>query len=163
MKWICFSFLSIILSSCFQSVKFDSKPKLEFESFEVLNDSSAVINLTFEDGEGDIGLNQGDTLAPYDPNSRYHYNMYLVYMEKKDNGGWDVGLNFDGDSIIFNTRLLPVYTGKPKGIKGTIQYALEAPYYNVFSAESDTFKYRIQIIDRALNESDWIETQPQFN
>jgi len=153
------SFLAalFLLSGCFKKENYSSVPKITFQSFQILGDSAKII-LSFQDGEGDIGLDPSETSAPYDINSKYHYNLYLVYYEKKDNGGWQPGLDLNGDTIIFRNRLRPIYTGKPKSIKGTIEYTIEPIFYNQFSSENDTIKYRIQLIDRALNESDWIES-----
>jgi hypothetical protein len=132
---------------------------IKFLDFTPTGDS-AVIRIEFTDGEGDIGLKESDTLSPYGLSSKFHFNLYLVYYEKVDGMGWQVGKDFNGDSIVFRNRMLPVYTGKPKSIDGIIEYKLEPFYYNFGSVDSDTIKYRIQLIDRALNESDWIETQP---
>ncbi len=159
MKWILLVIIGISLTACFKSEEFPSVPEIEFVSFEPMGDS-AVITLNFQDGEGDIGLLESDTLSPYDIASKYYYNLYLEYFEKTDDNGWQIGKDFNGDSIVFKTRIQPVYSGKPKGIKGVIEYTLEPFYFNPFSSDSDTIKYRIQLIDRALNESDWIETQP---
>ncbi len=152
---IClFSFLT----GCFKKENYGSTPIIEFQSFTIIGDS-ARLNISFKDGEGDIGLNPDQTAAPYDINSKYHYNLYLEYYEKKDNGGWQPGLDLSGNPIVFRNRLRPIYDGKPKSIKGTIEYTIEPIFYNQFSTESDTIKYRIQLIDRALNESEWIETE----
>lgn len=150
-------FLGSILSSCFKKEDFASTPEIEYKSFEILGDS-ARISFSFKDGEGDIGLNPDQTAAPYDLSSKYHYNLYLVYYEKKDVGGWQVGTDLNGDSIVFRNRLRPIYDGKPKSIKGTIDYTIEPIFYNELSTDNDTIKYKIQLIDRALHESKWIET-----
>lgn len=148
-----------LLTACFKKNNFPSQPSLEIVSFEAKGDS-AVLTMDFKDGEGDIGLNPADTLPPYDVSSKYYYNLYLVYYEKVDGEGWQVGLDPDGNEIQFKTRLLPVYEGKPKSIEGRIAYTIEPIYYNLLSPDNDTIKYRVQLIDRALNESDWVETQP---
>ncbi len=158
MKKSVVAFLILLLAtSCFKKDKFSSTPKITFESFTILGDSAKVV-FSFEDGEGDIGLTSSETNSPYNIESKYYYNLYLEYYEKKDNGGWKPGLDLNGDTIVFKNRLLPIYTGKAKSISGTIEYTIEPLYFNQFSLESDTIKYRIQVIDRALNESNWIET-----
>ena len=148
----------LLLASCFKKNKFPSTPKISFGSFEILGDSARLV-FSFEDGEGDIGLESDQIATPYDLNSFYYYNLYLVYYEKKDVGGWQPGTDLNGDSIVFANRLRPIYNGKEKSVSGTIEYTIEPIFYNLVSNDSDTIKYRILLIDRALNKSNWIETQ----
>ncbi len=147
----------ISLNSCFKKQVYGETPVIEFVDFVQLGDS-AKLSFSFQDGEGDIGLSDDQILAPYDPASRYYYNVYMVYYEKDDVNGWEVGKDINGDSIIFKNRIKPIYIGKPKGLKGKIVATIEPIFYNLFSSESDTIKYKIQLIDRALHASEWIET-----
>ena len=159
MKKAILGFLVVLLAArCFKKNKFPSTPKIEFESFAITGDSAKLI-FSFEDGEGDIGLSNENVAPPYDLESFYYNNLYLVYYEKKDNGGWQPGTDSNGDSIVFANRLKPIYDGKIKSISGTIEYTIEPIFYNLLSTDGDTIKYRILLIDRALNKSNWIETQ----
>lgn len=155
MKWI-FLLCVLGLTACFKKNKYPSTPQLYFEKFTPTGDSASIV-LRFEDGEGDIGLSPEETAAPYNVGSKYEYNLYLIYYEKV-NGKFVVGKDFNGDSIVFKNRLRPVYEGKEKSISGKITYTLSPYYYNFLSTDSDTIQYRIQLIDRALNESEWITT-----
>lgn len=154
---ICLMLL-VALSACFKQKKFSETPAVQFLEFTRSNDS-AKMTLAFQDGEGDIGLAEDQMDAPYDPGSRYYYNLYMVYYEKDDVLGWIPGKDFNGDSIVFKNRILPVYQGKKKGIEGKIIANIEPLFYNPFSSQSDTIKYRIQLIDRALHESKWVESE----
>ena len=149
--------LLLILSSCFKKDDFSSTPAIEFQSFDILGDS-AKITISFQDGEGDIGLEPDQLSPPFDVNSTYHYNLFLKYYEKVDGQGWQPGLDLSGEPIVFRNRLRPIYTGKPKSIKGTIEYTIEPIFYNQLSTDNDTIKYEIMLVDRELNESEWIET-----
>ncbi len=153
-----FLLLSTALTACFKKKKFSEIPSIQFIEFTRSNDS-AKMTLAFQDGEGDIGLEEDQMEAPYNPESRYYYNLYMVYYEKDDVLGWIPGTDFNGDSIVFKNRILPVYHGKEKGIEGKIIADIEPLFYNPFSTQSDTIKYRIQLIDRALHESQWIESE----
>lgn len=155
--WLLLGMIFLLVSSCFKKEDFSSVPEIQYQSFLILGDSARV-TFSFQDGEGDIGLEPEQTSPPYDVNSEFHYNLILEYCEKKDNGGWQPGTDLNGDPIVFRNRLRPVYDGKPKSIKGTIEYTIEPIFYNQLSMDNDTIKYRIQIIDRALNKSNWIET-----
>ena len=50
-----------------------------------------------------------------------------------------------------------VVKGKSRGIKGTMDVIM-GDFYNPFSDQNDTIMYRIQLIDRALNESNLLWT-----
>ena len=146
------------LSSCFKKEEYPIEPIITYDSFMVVDDS-AQITFNFTDGNGDIGLNDYDTIAPYNIDSEFHYNLYIHYFEKNDQTGWTEGLDLDGNPIIFRYRIEPINTkGKTKGIKGKMDIDLGNLYYNPLSNQSDTVKYSIQLIDRALNKSNIIES-----
>lgn len=150
--------LTFVMASCLKPEKFPPEPSIGFKSFDILSDS-ANLTITFQDGDGDIGLDEGDTIAPYDTSSIYHFNLFAQYWEKDDALGWIQGLDFLGNPIEFKYRT-PIITpsGQNKALKGEIQMTLEPFFYNLGSTESDTIKYRIMLVDRALNESNWVET-----
>lgn len=153
-----------LLSSCLKPVSYPDEPELHSATYTKLGDS-LLLSFEFTDGDGDVGLNAGDTVSPYDPGSFFHYNVYVEYFEMMD-GEWvkgrldPAGNNFPtADTINFQYRiknLTPI--GQNKTLKGTINITIEAPYYNPISNHNDSIKYRISLIDRALNISNLIET-----
>ena len=153
--------VSLALNSCFKKEDYPLEPFVEFETFvQEGNSGKAQITFNFTDGDGDIGLLEGDTLETYDKDGPYYYNFILTYFEKDDTLGWVQGKNIEGDPIILSFRLKPVLDYSiTKGIKGTISYDFDF-YYNLFSDQSDTIKYEFQVIDRALNFSNTGETDP---
>lgn len=154
-----FSFLAIalLLSSCFKNEEYPDEPIISDPIFAFSGDS-AQLTFSFTDGDGDIGLAPEDTLEPYNPESYYHYNLYVDYYEKDDVEGWKKGEDLDGNPIIFKYRLKPIVVkGKARGIKGTMDVTM-VNFSNPFSSQSDTIKYTIKLIDKALNESNVIET-----
>ena len=150
--------LTFVLMSCLKPEKFPPEPEIGYKSFVILSDS-AKLTVTFQDGDGDIGLNDSDTNAPYDTSSIYHYNLFAQYWEKDDVLGWVQGTVL-GDPIEFRYRT-PIITptGQNKALKGEIEMTLEPLYYNITSSQSDTIKYKIMLVDRALNESNWVDTE----
>lgn len=153
------SFMLLLLGSCFKSEEFPVIPIISEPEFVFSNDS-ARLSFSFTDGDGDIGLSPEEIQAPYNAESYYYYNLYLDYYEKDDVEGWQRGRDLAGDSIVFQYRLKPIIVkGKARGIKGTMDVAI-VNFFNPFSDQSDTIKYSIKLIDRALNESNVIETQP---
>jgi len=149
----------LVLQSCFKKEEYPIEPVISFDSFTVVNDS-ATLTINFTDGDGDLGLKVSDTLPPYDINSEFHYNIYVNYFEKDDQIGWTEGLDLDGNPIILKYRMKPIITkGKAKGIKGKIEIGIGTLYYNQLSNQSDTIKYNIQLIDKALNKSNLIYSE----
>ena len=70
------------------------------------------------------------------------------------------GNNFPtADSIVFAFRVENITpTGQNKALKGDVDIILEPSYYNHNSHHSDSIKYEITLIDRALHVSNTIET-----
>ncbi len=68
---LLFSLLILILfSSCFEPEEFPETPRIEFESINYIERDgldSLILSFSFEDGDGDLGLNDdvNDLLAPY--------------------------------------------------------------------------------------------------
>lgn len=154
----------IFLYSCLKPISYPVEPVLESVTYATIGDS-LLISVSFTDGDGDIGLNPSDTLEPFDQESFFHYNLYLEYYELM-NGNWvqgrldPSGNNFPtADSIVFQYRiknLTPI--GQNKTLKGVINVTIESPFYNPNSNHNDSIKYRVRLIDRALNISNYVET-----
>lgn len=155
----------VMLSSCLKPVSYPDEPELQSVTYEKMGDS-LLISIEFTDGDGDVGLDANDTISPFNQNSFYHYNLYIEYYEMMD-GEWvkgrddPSGNNFPtGDTINFQYRianLTPI--GQNKTLKGTINVTLAPLYYNFISNHNDSIKFRISLIDRALNFSNYIETE----
>ena len=150
----------ISLASCFPKNNFPPEPEIDFRSFTPLGDS-AQLAFNFTDGDGDIGLDPGEVNPPYDTSSFYHFNLYVTYYEK-NNGVWAPGLDLDGDSVVFKYRVKNFdAVRREEGLEGYMTVFLAPFYYNPISPNSDTIRYNIVLIDRALNESN-VLTTPEF-
>jgi hypothetical protein len=139
-----------LLSSCRPDVEYPVEPKIEFLSFTSFEDDSAHLIFTFQDGDGDIGLSQDEILEPYD------FNVFLTYSERQ-NGEW---VDFVFDEIGYNYRIPVLNPGwKEKSLEGEVKITL-IPYFNGgATALSDTFKWSGYMKDRALHESNSMETE----
>ncbi len=158
-----FSVLGVLLliTSCFKREEYPVEPVISNPVFAFSGDS-ARLTFDFTDGDGDLGLALGDTIAPFDPNSFFHYNLYLDYFEKDDVNGWQRGIDLEGNPISFKYRIKPIeIKGRARGIRGTIDVDI-INFANPFSDQSDTIRYEIKLIDKALNESNQIETEDIF-
>ncbi len=160
-----FVFLMLI-ASCSKKEDLPDVPYISFVQSELVFNPDlgiydrAVLVFSYEDGNGDIGLTGADTIPPYD------YNLLVDFYELQ-NGVWKkiVLRWYDPESLKWDTLnmngRIPVLTpeGNYKGIKGEIYDTVFA--YN-FNSAFDTVKYRISILDRALNQSNFIESEPIF-
>ena len=160
----------LVYSSCRRFEDFPDEPVIKYNNFLLENDietgvtQRGVLIITYTDGDGNIGLAPGDTLPPFNYGSKYYYNMIITYYEMH-HGEWEetplVYWNAEDqefDTLTFNARI-PVLTplSGNQAIKGFIQDTLFL--YNPLSKkEYDTIKFGVSIIDRALNESNTVET-----
>jgi len=150
MKWfskivVLTAITSVILSSCTKTSCNEDVPTIEFSKFEQFDDKTAKLIVTFKDCNGDIGLNQADSIEPF------QYNFFMEYFEKQ-NGAW---VNIK-PLIPYYYRIPILYDGSDESVEGDIEISL-ASYYNPYS-NYDTIKFQIHIMDRALNESNLVET-----
>ncbi len=144
--------------------KFPDEPVIELKGTMVggnfAKDTVAIISLGYTDGDGDIGLQDGDSAAPFNYGSEYFYNLWVWYYAKI-NGQWTKVKNPispTNDTINFHERL-PVITpkGRNKWISG--QLDLMVPAYP-FGLNYDTVRYSLQLVDRKLRKSNLIFTEP---
>lgn len=170
-KIILFSVLiASVNNGCTKFETFPIEPVIEYQDFVLLiNEESGksergIIKFTYTDGDGDLGLSSADTLPPFDFAGDYYYNMIIRYFERQNGKFVEVPLlvfNTETqtyDTSTFNSRF-PVLTPSSgnMNIKGLF---IDTVYvYNPFS-EFDTIKFKVSIYDRALHQSNEIETPP---
>jgi hypothetical protein len=167
---ILFVLIAFILgfASCKKVKKFSEIPRIEYLNFEKIYNPDlgiferGVLSFSFEDGDGDIGLNNNDTFPPYDPSSKYHYNLIITYFEMQNGELVEVPILWynpqteEFDTLTQSARipnLTPV--GTNKAINGEIYDTLFI--YN-FNSSFDTIKFEAYIYDRALRQSNTIVT-----
>lgn len=141
----------VLLSACLKTEEFPKEPHIAFKSYEQYADS-ARLTISFTDGDGDIGLNQGDTLAPYNPGSFWYHNFFVDYYKKLD-GEWQLQ--------VFSLPLyyrVPVITptGQNKSLQGDISVKIASQVLP--QIPGDTIKFSVRIADRALNLSNTVYT-----
>lgn len=161
--------IGTVVFSCRKFEEFPDIPAITYSDFIVLMNTQTgitergVLEFSYTDGDGDLGLDKGDTLPPFDKTSEYYYNLIIKYYEKQYGVFVEVPLlswNTDSsyyDTLTFNSRF-PVLTPESGNlaIKGVFQDTLFI--YNPLS-EFDTIKFKAYIVDRALNKSNEIETE----
>ena len=170
MKRVFFILLAtVLLTACQEKMDYPIEPRITYQGMAyVINADSTltgevVVSIGYTDGDGDLGLDDADTLYPFGPNDPHYYNLIIDYMK------WD-GTQFvetpllswnqqtqSYDTMSFNARFKRlVFNDEEKPISGTIDYRMMV--YNPLSPD-DTVKFRIHLIDRALHESNTIETE----
>ncbi len=166
---ICFLVLIPLLAASCRKPKCDEVvPAIAFKEFRQYKNAqgntldSAKIIVTFKDCDGDIGLEEGDTLTPFDTASDYYYNFTLKYFEMV-NGAWKGCPDDKMDSCYFRYRL-PKLTpeGQSKILEGEFGITISPFYFNFMSPNSDTIKYEVRLYDRELHESNVVETPMIF-
>jgi len=153
--------ITVLLSSlsCKKIESLPEIPSISFNSF-ILKDTTDVLGnegkigeliFDFEDGDGDIGLIQPDSLSVDSTN----FNLFFTLFGKIDGEFIEVSEN-DLETPL-NYRIPYIEKeGQNKALIGEIQVDF---IYLLF--EYDTIKYSFFIVDRALHKSN-VETTPEI-
>jgi len=154
-KFTCFIILfCIFLAACKKPVQYSEIPEIKFISFEHLSSKDGLLTYYFQDGDGDLGLDETDTDSPFDTTSVYYYNFFCDYYEKQN------GIFVKIDSIdvegklkpfILNARFPRLSKLSDESINGEIYHKMEP--YRVDDSQFDTVKLVFYIVDRALHHS----------
>ena len=154
-KWWIFFFCTVLAAGCVHREHYSEVPHIEFVRLEKLDDGTGRDNqanlvIAFQDGDGDIGLSSRDTTGPFAPDSAYYYNFFIDFIEKQ-HGEWVV-VETPGTH---NARVPYLSEAVPESIEGELTILTDI---NNPSSPYDTIKLRCHIVDRALHESNIIET-----
>ncbi len=148
--------LILVLNACQKKEDYPDTPQIEFLNFTKIQngssiDNKGILSLYFTDGDGNIGLAEGDTNAPFNVGSPYYYNFYINYYEKQKGNLVLVALPSPQ-----HARIPPIVgTGDNKPTKGTLDIEL---FINNYSSPYDTILFEAWIYDRNLNQSNIIRT-----
>jgi len=156
--WVLF-IMALLLPSCIKEENYSIIPEIWYDNmtlvYNSVNDpypSKGILAITFQDGDGDIGLRARDTFPPFNKEGEYYYNYVIRYFEKRDTGWAEVILNPP-----YSARLPMLnmgYEGKP--IKGLIVDTLQMDP----APDFDTIRFEMFIYDRALHKSNVVSTPP---
>jgi hypothetical protein len=147
----------LLFGSCKKQVKYSKIPAIEFESIRVVRNQlnplsyvygdSVIVNIKYQDGDGDLGLANLDTSAADD--------NYIMNVYKQINGVFSP-LIFDPS---FNGKFPKLTTDNSVGpIDGVLSRSVFMEYSAPLVAYNDTLIFEITIYDRAGNESNTIRT-----
>jgi hypothetical protein len=147
--------LLFLAAGCMKKQSYPDTPQIGLNSFTLIFDSAAyakqgVLSVSFTDGNGDIGLSEGDTLSPYERTGPYYYNFVISYFEKQNGIFKPIPL-----TPPFSGRIPILSPGDPgKAIKGDIVDTLLMNPMPVY----DTVKFEVFLYDRALHKSNTLST-----
>lgn len=150
-------FISGSIYSCKKDNVYPIEPEIEFSEVNYIQGFQDTVDIviSFTDGDGDIGLDQGDTLSPYNnnPSNYYYSNFYLNYFENID-GVWEEYTPIDTNANPVGYRIPNITPqGQNKSLKGIIQVGLR-----MSPVLPDSFYVEIVLIDRALHISNVVES-----
>ena len=174
-KTLLIAFISSLVFSCVGEPDYSFVPEIGFHNIQVITTSSpdilgnvskrdsVIISIDFKDGDGDLGFSEddykalikktGDSVKTIDVNILVAKNGKFI----KSNPTEKIGGNLKGFRFKQGT--------KAGAIEGVIDYSTSFGYSNFdkipgLTGKSDTVKFTVQIIDRALNKSNITETIP---
>jgi hypothetical protein len=154
-RYIHFLFISVtllVLGSCIKEKQFPPQPLIKFDRFNTFGNDSADCYITFQDGDGDIGIPESDITSPDDLRMKYLY---------KDQTGTFVPVDSSFGTPQFDTLFysyrVPNITpdGQYKALDGEIKIKLRAA--PIFGPH-DVVKFEITLTDRAGNKSNVVST-----
>ncbi|MBC7893682.1 MAG: hypothetical protein H7Y12_15800 [Sphingobacteriaceae bacterium] len=158
--------LLLLLASCLKEPDFSDVPSISFGGFDhrILTTpdrlgnrvprDSVVVLVDFQDGDGDLGITTEEFQGKGDPKLK-GVNNYIVRVMRKTRTGFVEVF----PQVPFNSFYPPL---KPDGRRGPIEGTLR--FSQIFFGSTapkplkDTLKFQIRILDRALHESNVIET-----
>lgn len=145
----------LVTTSCMKQEHYPDVPEIEFSNWVSIFDTgqyakTGALTILFRDGNGDIGLNPGDTFPPYNKDGQYYYNYVINYFEKQN--GTFVKIDLYPPFSARIPFLTPDYPNK--AIKGIIVDTLGLNPKPVF----DTIRFELFIYDRGLNKSNVVTT-----
>lgn len=157
------------LDACHKFEKFPDEPVISYNRFILLINPTngiterGVLEFSYTDGDGDLGLSDSDTDPPFNFGGDYYYNLIIKYYEKQNGVFVEVPLlSWNPDSLFYDTLTFngrfPELTPQSGNlsIKGVFQDTVFI--YNPLS-DFDTIKFKAYIYDRALHKSNEIETE----
>jgi hypothetical protein len=153
--------LSLPLAGCSdQEIGFSDVPAIELvrvEQFKDVKGKDSILAITFsyKDGDGDIGLTDGDTFPPFHAGSLYQYNLLVEIWEYSEGRRIPI-LDPGNDTMNFSRRIPDLQpTGKIKEISGDITVRYDSRPLILYP---DTIQCELTLADRSLNLSNTIRT-----
>jgi len=144
----------LYITSCVKEKNFPPEPKIEFLKYVKYGLDSADCIISFKDGDGDIGIKQGDTITKND--------FMMKYLYKGLDGEFHPFDLIDTTPAVMDTFFIsyriPYLTpdGQYKALDGEIKAKLRVP--PLYVPGHTVVKFEIFIRDRAGHVSNRVQT-----
>lgn len=143
-----------VLPSCVKEKEFPTTPAIKFLHYDAYTPDSADCVISFTDGDGDIGILEGDATTPNDFQLKYLYKDTTDGLFKPFDA---IDSTLAMDTLFYSYRV-PNLTpdGQYKALDGEIRAKLRAApiYYPLHTI----VKFEIMLRDRAGNYSNRVMT-----
>lgn len=156
-KLLVFIGIIAVLFSCEPEEKYPIVPFIKYLALDKIAndlgyDYKANLKFYFEDGDGDLGLDDTseDMRPPFDASSIYHYNFFINYYEKQN--GTFVKVDLPAEQ---NARIPRLSSSTPESIDGEISIEI---FINNFTSTYDTIRFEFFVVDRELHHSNTVTT-----
>lgn len=170
-----FGAVTVLFSTCKKSEIYSEIPAIEFKSYYFTVDTTGGVTdtllgivISYKDGDGDIGLDIRDTFPPFNSipvsgkeTNKYYNNLYWEYqaLNPLTNLFEPVIKPNSTDTLIFQNRVENITPdGKHKAIRGDIDWQNSIPRLIDYPDMPRTVKLKVRIYDRALHESNTVES-----
>jgi hypothetical protein len=137
-------------------------PEIEMGSVRIYKnrlgkDSMVILKINYKDGDGDLGLNESDSLPPFNFGNIGFYNLKIDYKVWENNTWKKIIIPQTNDTVQFHQRFLRLNnTDKAKTVLGTMEIRIPAsPYPGI---KPETIQLSCQMTDRKLHYSNPITT-----
>jgi hypothetical protein len=153
MKQFAYVVVVLVLSACSKNETLPTTPSIELKNFTNYNNDSADCIISFKDGDGDIGIVEGDTASDDDLKMKYLY---------KDTSGVFLPYDFTFNTPTFDTLYysyrVPDVAGHvaKNGLEGDIKIKLRSS--PLFNPKHSVVKFEIRLTDRAGHKSNIVTT-----
>ena len=149
-----FLLIALTISSCVKEKEFPTTPAIKFLYYSAYSPDSADCVISFTDGDGDIGILEGDVTTPNDYQLKYLYKDTIDGIFKP----FDSNLTTPAMDTLFYSYRVPNLTpeGQYKALDAEIRAKLRAApiYYPLHTI----VKFEIMLRDRAGNLSNRVMT-----
>jgi hypothetical protein len=150
------AFVIMGIASCYKPPVYSVIPSISFKSFVVNANRSATLQVTFTDGDGDIGYPTSDNNPPFD--------FFVLPLYDSTGLGaykyyWIPPQSPLGDTLVFPyniPNITPI--GKYKALSGQIQIQMDSASWYI--KDKVNMKFMVWIVDRAGHISNRITTIP---
>ena len=154
------------LAGCISAPDYPITPQISVNGITVIRRDGAIgfrdsveVALNFQDGDGDLGLSDGDTTGvfAYKRGTNRFNNNYFIKPFYKNNAGVFVPLP---SFFTYNGRFPRLTTDtRPGPLKGVLRHAIVFSLINLSTQPGTEIRFQVSIADRALHESNVVTTE----